>query len=215
MSKKFLTIAFFSLLMILFFTKLTQSQWEADVRLTNAILHSETSRNSQRCIASSGDIVHVVWFDARNTAARVIYYKLSTDAGLTWSSDIRLTYHLGIHPAIALSNTTVHVVWSDARDSVGNWEIYYKQSTDGGVTWGADVRLTYKNVWSRYPAIAVSGQTVHIVWADNRDSYYQVYYKRSTDGGISWNAETKITDNTVSSGYPSISVSGSTVHIVW
>lgn len=50
--------------------------------------------------------------------------------------------HGGIDPTIATNGEDViHIAWSDSRDG-GNPEIYYKRSTDGGATFGADTRLT-------------------------------------------------------------------------
>ncbi len=51
----------------------------------------------------------------------------------------------------------------------GTDEIYYKRSTDAGVSWGADTRLTNNTADSEYPSVAVSGSVVHVVWHDDRD----------------------------------------------
>ena len=137
-----------------------------------------------------------------------------------WQSDVRLTNdpaesHTSWSNAwcIAASGNDVHVVWWDVRD--GNFEIYYKRSTDVGSTWGADTRLTNNSAISGVPSISLSGQVVHVVWWDNRDENQEIYYKRSTDGGVSWGADTRLTNNSASSGEPSVSVSGSVVHVVW
>src|SRR3990172_5383712 len=93
------------------------AQWQADVRLTNNTAASYTSYNNAWCIASSGSVVHVVWYDNRD----------------------------------------------------GDYEIYYKCSTDAGVSWGADTRLTNNSAASELPSVSVSGQVVHIVWEDQRE----------------------------------------------
>ena len=62
----------------------SQAQWKPDVRLTNDPADSYTSPfNNGWCIASSGDVVHVVWYDSRD-GNNEIYYKRSTDAGVSW-----------------------------------------------------------------------------------------------------------------------------------
>ena len=39
---------------------------------------------------------------------------------------------------------------------------------------------------SASPAIAVSGNNVHVVWDDNTPGNFDILYKRSTDGGASF-----------------------------
>ena len=183
--------------------------WGADTRLTNAPAESHTPS-----VSLSGQVVHVVWEDNRD-GNREIYYKRSTDAGVSWSADTRLTNNsaASYSPSVSVSGSVVHVVWFDSRD--GNLEIYYKRSTDGGVSWGADARLTNNTAVSGNPSVSVSGSVIHVVWNDNRDGNPEMYYKRSTDGGVSWEADTRLTNNTADSQNPSVSVSGLAVHVVW
>jgi len=247
-------------------------QWQPDFRLTNDPAISVTSQNTEWCIASIGDVVHVAWADGRQNPPGnyEIFYKRSTDGGLNWGLDKRLTnfsnltwfpsiavsgsivqivwykgwirqeiYYIhstdsglnwgtitqltndtasSLYPSLAVSGLFTHVVWEDKRD----WssEIYYKRSIDGGFSWGTDTRLSTKSVYahSYRPSIAVSGSYVHVVWQDTRDAppwNYETYYKRSTDGGSSWGTDTRLTNDSGYSGMPSIAVSGSYVHVVW
>jgi hypothetical protein len=191
------------------------SQWQPDVRLTNNFAFSNTSYNNAWCIASSGTVVHAVWYDYRDSNWE-IYYKRSIDAGLSWGADTRLTINTAssLSPSVAVSGPSVHVVLQDNRD--GNEEIYYKRSSDGGVSWGADTRLTNNSALSKYPSVAVFGSLVNVVWQDNRDGYNpEIYCKRSTDAGVSWGADTRLTNDTSGSYFPSLAVSGPVVHVVW
>ncbi len=183
--------------------------WGTDTRLTN-----NTAASLYPSVAVSGSVVHVVWHDSRD-GNEEIYYKRSTDSGLSWGADTRLTNNTvaSLSPSVAVSGSVVHLVWYDSRD--GNWEIYYKRSTDGGVSWGTDIRLTNNTAASWYPSVAVSGSVVHVVWYDERDGNLEIYYKRSTDSGVNWGADTRLTNNTSYSESPSVAVSGSVVHVVW
>jgi len=186
--------------------------WDtADTRLTFDPGESYTST-----ISASGLFVHVVWWDGRDGDYE-IYYKRSTDGGLSWSSDVRLTYATGVSrfPSQGGSGSVVHVVWEDARN--GNSQIYYKRSLDDGATWDPDTCLA-RSTWGSYsPAIASQGDTVHVVWYDNRDKPYypEIYYKRSTDSGRSWSPDTRLTLDSSNSLVPTISTSGSMVHVAW
>jgi hypothetical protein len=191
-------------------------QWQPDVRLTNDYGTSYTSNNNAWCIASSGSVLHVVWEEYRNGNGGEIYYKRSTDAGVSWGTDTRLTNDTSKSwaPSVAVSGSVVHVVWQDLRG--GNMEIFYKRSTDAGVSWGTDTRLTNDTSLSEIPSVTVSGSNVHVVWEDYRDGNGgEIYYKRSTDAGITWGTNIRLTNNASASWYPSIAVSGSVVHVVW
>ena len=96
---------------------------------------------------------------------------------------------LQISPAIAVSGNNVHVVWDD--DTLGNFEILYRRSFDGGATFGPTINLSNNAGQSFRPAIAVSGNNVHVVWDDNTPGNFDILYKRSTDGGASFTEPTK------------------------
>jgi len=185
------------------------SNWGADTRLTNA-----PASSGYPCIVSSGQVLHVVWRDVRD-GNNEIYYKCSTNGGLNWETDTRLTNDSAssVYPTLAVSGSVVHVAWHDDRD--GNTEIYYKRSTDGGVNWEPNTRLTNNPSFSEDACMAVSGSVVHLIWTDYRDYDLELYYKRSTDGGINWEADTRLTNCPGYSFYSSVAVSGLIVHVVW
>jgi hypothetical protein len=195
-------------------TIISQAQWEPDVRLTNDPAGSYTTVCNGWCVAANGDTVHTVWYDNRDGNDE-IYYKRSTDGGLTWGEDTRLTNNASesSYPSIAVSGSIVQVVWHDDRD--GNFEIYYKRSTDGGLTWGDDTRLTNASGDSKCPNIALSGSVVHIVWQDSRDGDLEIYYKRSEDEGLTWGGDLRLTNSLGDSEYPGVAVSGPVIHVVW
>jgi hypothetical protein len=76
----------------------------------------------------------------------------------------------------------VHIVWQDNRD--GNNEVYYKFSTNVGISWGADTRLTNDPAESFYPSISISNSVLHVVWSDERDGNMEIYYKRNPTGNV-------------------------------
>jgi hypothetical protein len=203
-------------------TFVSNAQWEPDVRLTNDPATSWTL--SKEAVAASGDTVHVVWRDFREVRHSEIYYKRSIDGGVNWGADNRLTfksqviinggvYQESFYPTVAVSGSVVHVVWHDERD--GNYEIYYKRSTDGGASWGPDLRITNDPAYSEAASVAVSGSTVYIVWEDNQDGNYAIYGKRSTNEGASWEGNTRLSTSTGDSDSPSVSISGLNVDVAW
>jgi hypothetical protein len=158
--------------------------------------------------------LHLVWYDNRDTNEE-IYYKRSTDEGTTWEADTRLSNNIASSqfPSVAVSGSQVYVVWQDFRDS--KWMIYYKRSTDGGATWGTDTQFSNNPYTAREPSVAVSGSLAYVVWEDDRESSKEIFFKRTTDGGANWTADTRLTNNTGYSGYAFVSLSGSQAHVLW
>jgi type IX secretion system substrate protein len=203
----------FLLTAALFSVNITLSQWQPDVRLTSNPSVSITAFN-YKSIAASGNMVHAVWYDDRDGNFEV-YYKRSPDEGISWGSDSRLTISAGTSwfASLAASGSEVHVIWMDDRD--GNFEIYYKRSADGGLSWSGDTRLTNDTAISQFPSIALSGSIVNVIWQDSRDGNTEIYYKRSPDGGLSWGTDTRLTNNSAGSIFASVSASGSIVNVLW
>jgi hypothetical protein len=116
-----------------------------------------------------------------------------------------------------LPSGDVHVVYSD--ESYLNYEIHYRYSSNGGLNWQPERRLTVDNAWSLNPSLALYNSCVHLVWVDNRNGNDEIYYKRSTNTGVNWSSDVRLTNNSSGSIKPSVSVSNSepeaTVHVVW
>jgi hypothetical protein len=164
--------------------------------------------------------IHVVWYHASQSSggSPEIYYRKSADRGATWSAVKRLTWTSGysFNPVIAIdSNKNIHVVWYDKTP--GMPEIYYKKSSDGGTTWTAAKRLTWTPGWSEYPAIAIDSKNIiHVVWNDHTPGNPEIYYAKSTDGGVNWTAAERLTWLSAESRSPSVVVdANNTVHVVW
>jgi len=166
-------------------------------------------------VAASEDGVYVVWVSSRD-GNEEIYFKRSTSRGTTWGPDARVTFdtHTSSDPSIAVSGTCVHAVWSDDRTGDGS-EVYYRQSMDGGESWGAETRLTTSPDWSTRPSVAASGSNVHVVWQDARTGDFDIIYRRSTDGGAVWGPDFTLTNDPASSYYPSVAQSDSAVFVLW
>ncbi len=138
-----------------------------------------------------------------------------------WSEDIRLTNALlaSGNPSIAVDGNNVYVVWQDARNNVSydDYEIYFKKSTDNGKTWSEDIRLSNAPHYSDKPKIAVNGSNIHVIWTDDREEGFKIYYNRSEDAGNTWIGEVRISSETTMghTGYLDIAVNGSNIHVVY
>ena len=218
---RFLLTSHLSLLtafLLLCFPAVVLAQWEPEVRLTFNPQISRTADDLLQFLAASGDTVHLVWFDTRDTTIEIyeIYYKRSTDGGLTWGPDLRMTAEPADSraPSIAASGAYSMMVWYDKRDG-SNGEIYFRKSDDGGLTWSPDTRLTYDPAYSSRPSVALSGMTAHVFWGDSRTGLFEIFYKRSTDNGSTWTPDTQLTGQSGITSWPFAVSEGPHVEIIW
>ena len=109
----------------------------------------------------------------------------------------------------------MHVVWED--DTPGNADILYRRSLDGGVTFPNVIKNLSGNAGlSDAPAIAVSGNNVHVVWQDDTPGNIEILYRKSLDGGATFpNIIKNLSGNAGYSFSPAIAASGNNVHVVW
>lgn len=262
MNKAILTITLY------FMVSLAFAQWEPDVRLTNDAASTFLSNPNNHPIVASGDTIHAVFVDDRSGKFQVYYtrsldggvtwdsalcmsndssnlfypalgvsgatvhlawssgtsqammYRRSIDAGATWSEEdtlIASTLGLG-DPSFAVEGNTVGLAWGDERDGNRNGEEYFKRSTDGGITWGPDTRLTFRpDTIDKSPCLAVAGSFWHLTWVQSSWSTFtpHAWYVRSTNGGASWELPIPLATDTTYSDQPVVAVVGSNVHIVW
>lgn len=139
-----------------------------------------------------------------------------------WNSEYRLTVDPhdsytspGNAKCVTASGTNVHVVWQDNR--TGFDEIYYQRSTSRGRYWVEGYKqLTFNQVPSVTPAVAVSGSYVHVVW-NRLDNGAGIRYANSADGGDIWLLASyrAVSHGSVDAQNPSVAAAGSSVHVVW
>jgi len=167
-------------------------------------------------IAAVGPMVYVAL--NMDTVNSEVYFRRSTDNGATWDS-IRRISNAALRsedPCIAARDSFVHIVWNEFRHGGnGHSEVYYRRSSDRGVTWGPETRLTYDTAMSYSPTVFPSDSTVDIAWEDNRSGTFEIFHKRSTEYGLTWGADERLTYDSVPSAYPSIVVDGTNIHLVW
>jgi hypothetical protein len=117
-------------------------------------------------------------------------------------------------PAIAVDAGTIHLAWYD--DTPGNWEIVYSKSTDGGITWSAPVNVSNNTAGSYTPKIAVeAGGTIHVVWQDWTPGNSEIFYSKSTDGGITWSAPVNVSNNAGNQMSQTIAVDAGIIYLAW
>jgi len=188
--------------------------WSPQKRLT------WNSGNSSRPVVAvdSNQTVHVVWRD-NSAGNQEIYYKKSTDEGSSWSALTRLTWTSDTSYALDMtidSADVIHITWYDGPS--GNSSPYHKKSTDGGTTWTSPTRIMWNTASAGATSIAAdSSNNLHVLYVDNHTGTDEIYYKKSTNGGLNWSVPERLTWNTPGQNFsPNIIVDGSGgIHAAW
>lgn len=163
------------------------------------------SRNPDRSyypvisVDDAGDL-YVVWYD--DTPGKFdILFSHSSDNGTSWSSPINISKNNGDskRPAMTMdSDGNLNISWED--NTSGNFEIYFSRSMDKGASWSPVVNISKNSSLSFKPAMAMdSVGNLSIIWEDNSNGDYEIYFSRSTDNGGSWSPALKISN--YSTGY--------------
>ena len=97
-----------------------------------------------------------------------------------------------INPDLAVDpvNGRVHIVWQDDRAADGLAAVYQVSSSNNGVTWGTPIKISGSYGPSIKPAIAVVDSGIaYAIWQDARNDDGDIYYSRSTNGGVTWSTK--------------------------
>jgi hypothetical protein len=104
----------------------------------------------------------------------------------------------------------VYALWNAGTVNGGPERVYFAASTDRGLTWGPkrDVSSAPQGAAHAFPAMVAGGAgDVRLAWMDARaGSAWNVYQRRSTDGGASFGPE--VTLSTYVAGFDYISAAG-------
>jgi hypothetical protein len=106
---------------------------------------------------------------------------------------------------------TLVVQYGGSTTAGANGQIWVKRSTDGGVTWTGKTLITPSTGGgdSSFPAIvAGAAGDFRLTYMDNRTGAWNVWYRASTDGGVTWSPDAKLSD--ASTGAPYKSANGFT-----
>jgi hypothetical protein len=115
-------------------------------------------------------------------------------------------------PQIAVQGNNVYVVWQD--NTTGNYDIFFKHSSDNGNSFAPALNLSNNNGTSELPQIAVQGNNVYVVWQDNTTGNYDIYLQRTLSNGTKFKDQ-NLSNNNGTSELPQIAVQGNNVYVVW
>lgn len=140
----------------------------------------------------------------------------SSMAGAQWEKEVKLSTNEGaaslnenMGRCIVADGDTVDVVWADQKNN--GQAIYYRHSNDKGATWGPDTRISASPSADTFPLLARSGAILHLTFLRGFGTPQSAsYYRRSTDGGKTWEPEVLL-GNT--KWWPGLATAGDMVYV--
>lgn len=154
------------------------TSWSDEVRLSD--VDGFASQWPKMACDNIGGI-YATWFDYNGSPYPTTGYVLlarSIDGGESWEPIVSLsTLPTGHESSVYADSTGVYVLWRDERDGSPDTDIYFRMSRDMGATWSPEVRLDNAPNPSNRPSIRVEGGLAHVLWRDQRDMEWALYYK--------------------------------------
>lgn len=133
-----------------------------------------------------------------------------------FTNKVNISNGYGDVKKILVSGNDVFVVWN------GGQGISFKKSSDGGTTFGNEIRLA-DTKYAFELDLAVSKNNVYVVWVDaDYDNYKNrdIFVAKSSDGGNTFSKPINISKNTLGSqaisfSEPRIATFGNNIYAVW
>src|SRR3989304_147301 len=123
-----------------------------------------------------------------------IYYRQSTDGGITWSTPVNISNSPetgSARPYLEVdSQDVIHVTWDESGDYLSGGETIptysvYVYSTDGGASWSTQNIIRYPDDTPMQLTVGSTGKGgVMLVWRSKQDQ--NIYNRWSSDGGVTW-----------------------------
>jgi chitodextrinase len=192
----------------IFFTKSTDGRtWTVPLRVNN---DAGPANQGEPAIAlDASNHITIAWTDARNAGINDVFFAKSTDGGLSFSSNVRVndvTTNSQSEPDVAVDHGNpdlIHVIWTDTRNAGSGADIYYANSTDGGLSFNPSQRVNNDGaaaVEQIQPVIEVGpNRDVYAIWTDPRTAAAgrDIYFAKSADRGGTWNPNIRVNDDSI------------------
>ncbi len=143
------------------------------------------------CGADGSGRLFCSWMDGTIKNGVNVFVARSTNDGMTWSSrpvkvnnDSGLADHFNQWLSVDPADGSINLSWNDTRNDPSrlSTDIFYARSTNGGLSFNSNVRVTTAptnetccdadlgNQYGDYEGITALGGSIHPVWTDRRAS---------------------------------------------
>ena len=166
--------------------------WQPNVRVDDSQVFERVNERPSVAIERSG-VVHVAWTDLRARQPDTnIFYARSIDRGATFGPNVQIddskvdfdpdtdTPSNQWSPSLAVDRNGVFVAWQDNR--LGNNDVFFTRSFDGGATFIEDERVDdtgHGTSEQTRPSLALGGRGAkrlcYVAWEDSRNGSRDIY----------------------------------------
>jgi len=186
--------------------------WSSERQVTNGVGDSRLVDIK----GGSNGVVHLVWEDDREEKVDV-YYKRSTDDGVTWGEDVKLTnltpQTIEPIPRLVTSENVVLILFSNRTEN--GEHVFYVLSQDAGAHFSPPKQLSFASGDQSNAAASMVGKVIHVVWQGYLRGQAQTIYVKSPDGGLTWDDEVALKDSGLLDRHPSLYAVGDNVFVAW
>ncbi len=200
--------------------------WSSEV-----ILHDGTGVGNDRfprgALIVYDNYVHYLWSTSSGATfvPTELQYRRSTDYGATWEAETKpfqATATGAGRPDMIYENGILHICWTDIRHGSNNngGEPYYGRSEDNGATWTAETRMATTGFQATARStIAASGDILVYIYQDPQavsgGTDQELFMRRSTDGGDTWNTVAKFATGTNSQEHANVVAQDELFAVCW
>jgi hypothetical protein len=179
-------------------------------------------------VATAGDLTASLW---KEDGTNNMFVAVSNDNGNSWGTAVRVDDDLTAASKYAgdmglvISGGNIYATWSDDRNAVGDADIQFTMSSDGGATWSANQALpkglpSGANDVKNWKLLA-DGNTVVVVNAVENDLggfNEEMFFTISQDGGATWGAAVAASthaNGSVDVDAMNAAMGSGTIHVAW
>ena len=178
-------------------------------------LSDESQLSAFPQIALSGNNVYSSWIEKSADNSTNIIFTKSNDQGNSFGAPLHVTHNVGNSgiPKLSADGNNVYLTWED--NSRGDYDVFLSKSSDSGASFHVPLDISTTTGQSGTPEVIASGNNVYAVWMDNTSGNYDIFFTKSSDGGVTFEKPVDISNLKGDSGYPQFTVWKNNIYVTW